>query len=37
LGHLLGGHQTDHFEIRKTISGLPANDFLFYRAVELST
>ena len=37
FGHLLRGHQTDHFEVRKTISSLPANDFLYYRAVELST
>lgn len=35
-GHLITGHPTDHFEMRKTISGLPANDFLYYRAVELS-
>ncbi|MDE0103144.1 MAG: hypothetical protein OXN89_12260 [Bryobacterales bacterium] len=36
FGHLLGGHQTDHFKMRQTVSGLPANDFLYYRAVELS-
>ena len=36
FGHLIAGRKTDHFEMRKTISGLPANDFLYYRAVELS-
>ena len=35
-GHLISGRQTDHFEMRKTISSFPANDFLYYRAVELS-
>ena len=36
-GHLLSGHQTDHFKMRATIAGLPANDFLYYRAVELGS
>ena len=34
-GHLLGGHQTDHFKVRKTIARQAANDFLYYRTVEV--
>ena len=34
FGHLLGGHQTDHFEMRKTLALQAANDFLYYRTVK---
>ena len=34
-GHLMQGHKTDHFKIRQRLSRQPANDFLYYRAVEL--
>ena len=35
-GHLMRGHRTDHFKIRQRIARQPANDFLYYRAVELN-
>ena len=35
-GHLMQGHKTDHFKIRQRIARQPANDFLYYRAVELN-
>lgn len=35
-GHLMRAHKTDHFKIRQRIARQPANDFLYYRAVELN-